>query len=259
MRKLNLKFNLLAFIFISCFLLISCNSNNKQLSVALEQAGQNRNELEKVIAHYQQHPKDSLKLKAAYYLIENMPGHFSYDTTHLYKYRPVIKEIRRLRVKNLSIPSIKEQVNPMMDSLVIRYPLSYVYSINKDDITTIKSACLIRTIDQAFEAYRNNAFKNQILFNDFLEYVLPYRIANGYALEEWRTYFTANNSLSNTKDFTTLQQLSDTLLYSFKDVKLAWKLAEQFPYLKLNDYLQSGMAQCDAGSTVCCSALLECL
>lgn len=63
-------------------------------------------------------------------------------------------------------------------------------------------------------------------------------------MEEWRPYFTTNYSFGNTKDFVDLPQLSDSLLYNFKDVKIAWKLAEQFPYLKLNDYLRSMMTHC---------------
>lgn len=47
------------------------------LEQALEAAGENRAELEKVIAHYSQSPEDSLSLKAALFLIENMPGHYT--------------------------------------------------------------------------------------------------------------------------------------------------------------------------------------
>ncbi|WP_143813381.1 hypothetical protein [Parabacteroides provencensis] len=41
---------------------------------ALSIAGDNRAELEKVLEHYKQ---DTLKLKAACFLIQNMPSHFS--------------------------------------------------------------------------------------------------------------------------------------------------------------------------------------
>lgn len=43
------------------------------LEVALRAAKSNRSELEKVLHHYQRTPDDSLKYKAARYLIENMP------------------------------------------------------------------------------------------------------------------------------------------------------------------------------------------
>ncbi|MDR2683639.1 MAG: hypothetical protein LBB64_07210, partial [Dysgonamonadaceae bacterium] len=48
------------------------------LEEALRFAGENRAELEKVLDHYRADPSDSLKYKAAVFLIENMPGHYSY-------------------------------------------------------------------------------------------------------------------------------------------------------------------------------------
>ena len=54
------------------------------LEQALELAGSNRCELEKVLEHY---ADDSLKLEAAKFLIRNMPGHYSYvDTATINKY-----------------------------------------------------------------------------------------------------------------------------------------------------------------------------
>lgn len=137
----------LFFSFITSSLFLSCDTAEKNLTSALEQAGSNKSELLKVIDHYKKVPADSLKLKAAYFLIENMPGHFSYDTTYLYKYRLVIEKINALRIKSLPVDAMKEQINPVMDSLITRYPLSYVYSMSKEDITTIKSNYLIGTID----------------------------------------------------------------------------------------------------------------
>ncbi len=62
------------------FLLSSCSGNESEaLEQALQMAGDNRAELEKVLAHYSHAPADSLKLRAAVFLIENMPGHYSYD------------------------------------------------------------------------------------------------------------------------------------------------------------------------------------
>ncbi len=244
MRKLNLKFKQLAFIFISCYLLISCNSNNKQLSVALEQAGQNRNELEKVINHYQQHPKDSLKLKAAYYLIENMPRHFSYDTTNLYRYRPVTTQIRLLTANKTSFKIIKEKVNPLMDSLVSLYPLSYIYNVTKADVNVINAQYLIKNIDQAFTAYENSLFRNDILFDDFMEYIMPYRIQDGYSIEDWRSRFNTIYTSKQLREFKNIHQLVDSLLFRFKDAKYGAEIATKFPYLKISDFLASKATMC---------------
>lgn len=56
----------------------SCNRTKmpKGVERALSLAGDNKSELLKVINKYNKNPSDSLKLKSAYYLIENMPYHF---------------------------------------------------------------------------------------------------------------------------------------------------------------------------------------
>ncbi len=75
-------------VFYTCFLkyagpivllaiFMSCRQNNQYLSrveTTLSMAGHNRVEIEKVLHHYSIENRDSLKLKAAYYLIENMAG-----------------------------------------------------------------------------------------------------------------------------------------------------------------------------------------
>ena len=65
-------------IFFLSFLLVSASCNgHSELDKALRLSGDNRIELEKVIRHFSQDTSDSLKLKAALFLIENMPGHCS--------------------------------------------------------------------------------------------------------------------------------------------------------------------------------------
>lgn len=113
---------------------------------SLELAGENRQELEKVLAHYQKDTADSLKLKAARFLIENMPGHFSYDSTNLDHYRPVIDTINSMKSRRLSLETIKGKVNPLMNSLIAVYPLADVYSKREDDLSRIKSGMLISNI-----------------------------------------------------------------------------------------------------------------
>jgi hypothetical protein len=59
-------------------LLIACNQNPKQVQQVLSIAGNNRTELEKVIAYYRtQGERD--KLKAAYFLIGNMSEKYGLD------------------------------------------------------------------------------------------------------------------------------------------------------------------------------------
>lgn len=58
-------------------LLFSCSSTEmNKLALALDSAGDNREELLKVLQYYKNDP-DTLKYKAAVYLIQNMPYHCS--------------------------------------------------------------------------------------------------------------------------------------------------------------------------------------
>ena len=75
---------------------------SKQTGQALEKAlqlsGSNRHELENVLEYFSKNPSDSLKLKAARFLIENMPGHWGPDPESIGDYiKAVDQSIFRLR------------------------------------------------------------------------------------------------------------------------------------------------------------------
>lgn len=81
-RKLKL------FVCFFCFFsLIACKpKKDNRLARALELAGDNRSELETVLAHYKEEP---LKLQATQFLISNMPGHTGYAPSLKRKLQPV--------------------------------------------------------------------------------------------------------------------------------------------------------------------------
>ena len=56
---------------------VSCTRFSPEIEAVLQQAGGNRVELEKVLKYYEKPPADSLKLRAAEFLIVNMPGKYS--------------------------------------------------------------------------------------------------------------------------------------------------------------------------------------
>lgn len=136
--------------------------SDKELELALQLSGKNRTELEAVLNHYK---NDTLKFKAACYLIRNMPYHYSRKEYYLSpdgeKYRPDITAF-----------SNEEEVKKHCDSL-----MRCGYRIerqNISDITYLDSAYLVNNIDLAFFAWQKPWAKN-IPFNDFCKYILPYR------------------------------------------------------------------------------------
>lgn len=56
------------------------------LNRGLDLAKENRAELEKVIMHYSRDPADSLKLKSAIFLIENMEHHITLESQWIDEY-----------------------------------------------------------------------------------------------------------------------------------------------------------------------------
>ena len=70
-----------AFLFISLLLLSSCTYHSR-LDDVLELSSSNRLELEKVLSHYQD---SGLKLDAARFLIENMPGKYGIVAVNNYE------------------------------------------------------------------------------------------------------------------------------------------------------------------------------
>lgn len=143
--------------------LFGCSTNpNKQLDFALQMAGENRSELESVLNHYK---NDSLKLKAAHYLIENMPYHFSMEEYFVSPngetYRPDIVTLSENNTLKNHCDSIQR--------------LGYKYVRKKKmDITSLNSNFIINNIELAFEVWQKPWAKN-IPFHDFCKYILPYR------------------------------------------------------------------------------------
>ena len=73
-------------------------ADSSYLEVALRRAGENRTELEKVLRRYRLHPADSLKYRAACFLIENMPSYTYYKgelLDHYLSYFERLQEARR--------------------------------------------------------------------------------------------------------------------------------------------------------------------
>lgn len=154
----------------------SCDSQSRRLDDALKIAGENRGELEKVIAHYSKNVNDSLKLKAAYFLIENMPGHYSYKGDDIMKYYTEIDSV-------LDSEMLTEDIRLKMENIAIRYP-----QLNNDlieDIKIISSDFLIHNIDSAFKLWKK-PWASHLSFYEFCESILPYKCTELQQLDYWR-------------------------------------------------------------------------
>ena len=155
------------------------------LEVALQSADNNRKELEKVLCHYQKNPADSLKYKAACFLIENMPFYtYSYgEQLENYKSYYAWLKVRKGKTAQQVADSVKKVFGPMKEPQ------------KKRDIMEIDSAYLCHNIDWAFKVWQEQPWGKNISFETFCEYLLPYRIGDE-PLAYWReTYYKKYNSL----------------------------------------------------------------
>ena len=150
--------------------LLSCDRIPEQ---ALQQAGENRAEMEKVLAHFKDDP-DPLKYRAAKFLIENMPYHYTYEGDALEAY-----DSAYLQMADEPLPDRNQFFKERTDS--IRFT-DKRFAI---DIQSVKADYLIRAIDEACDTWRNSSWQDDYDEDLFFNYVLPYRILNE-PLSDWR-------------------------------------------------------------------------
>ena len=165
------------------FLIISINSCQlktkypKDVLLAIEKSGDNKQELEILIKHYSK-PEDSLKLKAAFFLIANMEGQSYYST------KIVDTAGNTVNFDVLSYPNY-DIMRSAWDSLETQIgSIDFTRDTTIYDLETISSNYLIQNIDLSFEAWQN-PWAQQLTFIEFCEYILPYRASNE-PLEAWR-------------------------------------------------------------------------
>lgn len=164
------------------FSLFSCGKFDKRdyLKEALVFAGENRSELEKVLKHYSENPADSLKYRAACFLIENMPYYHYYEGSELDSAFTYFSELHD-----------KKHQSP--EEILNKHTLKYG-SLNtgrlsgKIDIRTIDSAFLCNNIEWSFKVWEEQPWGKHISFDDFCEYILPYRIGDERPVS-WRQYY----------------------------------------------------------------------
>lgn len=163
--------------------LSGCQENQNTPLNHLEQnltlAGPNRPELEKVLAHYQKSPEDSLKLKSAIFLISNIEDKVHYDGPWLRQYDSLFST----RSSSLG----QDQLNKFKDSIrtLIGQPGKKgikTYS----DLQTLEADYLIKNIDHAFNSWQRAPWKDQVDFDTFCNYILPYKEYNELP-DDWRT------------------------------------------------------------------------
>ena len=165
-----MKHMLLPHIIVSLVLLCSCDA---RLNSALDQAGSNRDEMEKVLEHFKDDP-DTLKYSAAVFLIENMPYHYTQDGKGVYSvdsaYLAMAEYPKEQREKVFK--ELTKDADTSEDSLAI-------------DIRAVKADYLIKVIDEACDLWHKVNWNKEYSSQLFFDYVLPYRLLDE-PLSDWK-------------------------------------------------------------------------
>ncbi|MDX1943503.1 MAG: hypothetical protein SFU99_23250 [Saprospiraceae bacterium] len=175
-------------VFVAFFANNSCNSKKTQVD-PLEQnlsfAGENRPELEKVLMHYRQRPEDSLKLQAAIALISNMEWHHYFAGEWMDQFDQIFTK---------SAHQSEAELKTIKDSILTITGERNSYNFQKVyDAQVMPAEYLIQNIDQAFEAWQRAPGAENIDFETFCNFILPYKVLNERT-EDWRSQMQAHYS-----------------------------------------------------------------
>lgn len=145
----------------------------------LSKAGSNREELFQVIRHYQE-KGDSLRLKAALFLIENMADKYYYTGKAIDEYYTFIDSVYQIQQEEYDIPAIYGEFSNKAQYLKEQPALTA-------DAQTLSADYLIENIEEAFTVW-NRPWNQHLSFEEFCESVLPYRVGSEIP-ESWRSLY----------------------------------------------------------------------
>lgn len=164
-----------------CGLLISCQMQTvlPGMEETLSKAGNNRKELFLVLRHYESQD-DSLRLRAAQFLLENMADKGYLTGRSIEEYYNFIDSVYQIKQEEYDIPCIyatfRQQAKYLKENPVLNW-----------DVQTLSADYLIQNIDEAFAVW-NRPWNRHLTFEEFCEWILPYRVGTEIP-EAWRTLY----------------------------------------------------------------------
>lgn len=155
-------------LFLLCIVnLISCsNTNRYHLEESLQAAGDNRQQLEKVLEHFKN--ADDERSEAAQWLIANISGKEGCDTATV---------LSRARLYQI-VDSVNRLWKEPIDSIVKSYGADYSNVPKYKDLMCVDSAFLVNDIESAFFARERWQWAKKVDFDTFRDFVLPYRVGD---------------------------------------------------------------------------------
>lgn len=211
----------------------------------------NKNELLKAAKYYQQKKEDSLKLKAMYFLLKNMDIHHS---ENYYWADAENKRIDFNELNYLDFSTATKAFDSLKKSKGNLHPVIHIYK----DIDTITAQFLVNNIENAFKVWKL-PIAAKIKFDDFCEYLLPYRISVE-PLQDWRK--TYQQKFKWFYDSVKNNQVVNVVSFLMKDINrwftCTWnmeKRTEPLPRLGANQVLLRKKGLCEDAADLAVWAL----
>lgn len=189
----------------ACFLLALCAFYSMSLSGQNEMPdkalleiykGKSHEGLLSILRHYDK-PEDSLKRKAAHFLLANLPFHQSSN----YFWRD--SNENKVAFDELNYADFHTSINAFKDLQKKRGKM-HPEAVVQRDIDSVQASRLIRNIDEAFAHWN----RDDTDFETFCEYLLPYRI-DVEPLQDWRQSYRTR--FSKITDPTVQSPLADRI------------------------------------------------
>lgn len=183
----NLKIYIALIIIIFFFIGSKCNNKkynaySPSIEHVLKKAKSNRHEIEKALDYFLLQ-KDSLKIKAIFYLVENISDNYSTTFSEINDpYHNVVLTSNVIETKGWDPSS--SIIGTVFDSIYQHKKILPKIKV-VHDIDVITGDFLIYNVEKAFEAWEITKSFTKYSFQDFCEYILPYRIGNE-PLNNWR-------------------------------------------------------------------------
>lgn len=165
----------------------ACTEDSRHLHYAMKYAGDNKSELKSVLRHYCTIDPDPEKLRAAKYLISNMPAHYSYSDT------AAINSYYRTA---LSILGTGPSPDWQRDTLRTISDRDYAGVTNKvvSDVQVMTADYLIYSIDHAFTQWKTKPWAKHLTYDEFCDWLLPYKVTEMQSLDSWRDTLSSHYS-----------------------------------------------------------------
>jgi len=174
-----------------------------------------------LVAHYRQ---DNEKKDAAIFLLDNMEIQFSQNYSW-FDNNGKKNPFNELDYSNKTI-AVKA-FQKLRDSLNLKPKTFKVF-----DLDVISEELLIKNIDLAFDAWRNNPWSKSYDFNIFCEYILPYR-SIVEPLEDWRSdyQFLVLSAIKSTENKNSVVDVATNSILALKDFTSVNQRVDPIPFL----------------------------